>query len=154
VTLGRTLIEVNDLDAAEVELGYVLTNAPENLAAIRGLAEIHHRRGALGEALSYYQAALNFARHDPDLEQTIDDLSRTLSPEPAVVAGGMSFEQATAEFISALDQFEPPPAAQEAAGAIEGTEGDEPSTEPPTVINELERFLASARSRRSLRAGG
>src|SRR6187549_3091400 len=45
VTLGRSLIETNDLDAAHVELSQVLQHAPENLAAIRGVAEIHHRRG-------------------------------------------------------------------------------------------------------------
>ena len=43
VTLGRALIEVGRLDAAREELEYVLKLAPENLAAIRGLAEIHHR---------------------------------------------------------------------------------------------------------------
>jgi hypothetical protein len=45
VTLGRALIEVDRLDAAREELEYVLKLAPENLAAIRGLAEIHHRTG-------------------------------------------------------------------------------------------------------------
>ena len=45
VTLGRALIEVGRLDAAREELEYVLKLAPENLAAIRGLAEIHHRTG-------------------------------------------------------------------------------------------------------------
>lgn len=45
VTLGRALIEVAAFDEARQELEYVLGVAPENLAAIRGLAEIHHRRG-------------------------------------------------------------------------------------------------------------
>jgi tetratricopeptide (TPR) repeat protein len=79
VTLGRALIGVNDLDSAEAELNQVLRNAPENLAAIRGLADVHHRRGELGDALMFYQAALGLAKHDPDLEQTVDDLSRALT---------------------------------------------------------------------------
>ena len=49
VTLGRALIEVNRFDEAREELEYVLKVAPENLAAIRGLAEIHHRRGETPE---------------------------------------------------------------------------------------------------------
>ena len=43
VTLGRSYIEVGRLQDAREELEYVLKLAPENLAAIRGLAEIHHR---------------------------------------------------------------------------------------------------------------
>src|SRR3954454_4210413 len=46
VTLGRALIEVGRLPDAREELEYVLKLAPENLAAIRGLAEIHHRIGS------------------------------------------------------------------------------------------------------------
>jgi tetratricopeptide (TPR) repeat protein len=45
VTLGRSLLEVGEFDEAREELEHVLRVAPENLAAIRGLAEIHHRRG-------------------------------------------------------------------------------------------------------------
>src|SRR5688572_161596 len=44
VTLGRALLELGDLPAAQAELERVLGGAPENLSAIRGLAEIHHRR--------------------------------------------------------------------------------------------------------------
>ena len=45
VTLGRALLETRQYDDARRELEYVLSVAPENLAAIRGLAEIHHRQG-------------------------------------------------------------------------------------------------------------
>jgi tetratricopeptide (TPR) repeat protein len=55
VTLGRALIEVGEYDEAREELEYVLRVAPENLAAIRGLAEIHHRRGELPEAADHFQ---------------------------------------------------------------------------------------------------
>ena len=51
VTLGRAFIEVGRLQDARQELEYVLKLAPENLAAIRGLAEIHRRMGEeIGEA--------------------------------------------------------------------------------------------------------
>jgi tetratricopeptide (TPR) repeat protein len=45
VTLGRALIEVGDYDAARTELETVLHSAPENIAATRGLAQIHERLG-------------------------------------------------------------------------------------------------------------
>lgn len=75
VTLGRALIEQGDLDAAETELAGVLAAAPENLAAMRGLAEIHERRGQQGEALAHYRRALTLAPHDPDLEETVSRLA-------------------------------------------------------------------------------
>jgi tetratricopeptide (TPR) repeat protein len=45
VTLGRALIELNQLDEAKMELDQVLSIAPENLAATRALAEVHARLG-------------------------------------------------------------------------------------------------------------
>jgi tetratricopeptide (TPR) repeat protein len=51
VTLGRALIELGELDAAAAELEQVLRAAPENLAAIRALADIHGRRGEIPESV-------------------------------------------------------------------------------------------------------
>jgi tetratricopeptide (TPR) repeat protein len=45
VTLGRALLARGELDAAEAELALVLGAAPENLAALRALAEIRRLRG-------------------------------------------------------------------------------------------------------------
>ncbi len=53
VTLGRALMEIGEYDAAVDELEHVLAAAPENLAAIRTLAEIHRRRGEMSESESY-----------------------------------------------------------------------------------------------------
>ena len=78
VTLGRALIELGDLDAARQELQTVLGGAPENLSAIRGLAEIHHRRGDMTASLAQYQTALSLAPNDPDLEQTVAELTRQI----------------------------------------------------------------------------
>ena len=47
VTLGRALIDVGQLDDAERELAQVLLVAPDNLAAIRALADIRQRREVL-----------------------------------------------------------------------------------------------------------
>src|SRR3954463_7295725 len=78
VTLGRALIELNQLDEAQAELELVLRSAHENLAAIRGLADIHHRRGSLVEALAQYRAALALARNDPDLQRTVAELETAI----------------------------------------------------------------------------
>lgn len=82
VTLGRALLELETLDEAQQELDHVLRSAPENLAALRGLAEIHHRRGDLVQALTHYRSALALARNDPDLEQTVNDLALQVEPAP------------------------------------------------------------------------
>lgn len=44
VTLGRALIEVHRYEEAREHLEFVVRAAPENLAAIRGLADLHNRR--------------------------------------------------------------------------------------------------------------
>jgi tetratricopeptide (TPR) repeat protein len=44
VTLGRALLELGRLDEAQVELETVVAAAPDNLSAIRALAEIHQLR--------------------------------------------------------------------------------------------------------------
>jgi len=119
VTLGRALIELNELDDAQTELELVLRSAPENLAAIRGLAEIHHRRGSLSEALAQYRAALSLARNDPDLQQTVLELERAVEPPKALAsADGLSFEQASDEFLKHL----PPPPVRTDAVALDAPE--------------------------------
>ncbi len=112
VTLGRALIELNDLETALAELQQVLRSAPENLAAIRGVAEIHHRQGSLAEALAQYRAALALARNDPDLQRTVDELARQVEPPPPPAsADGLTFEQMQSEFLQNLMPPPPPPPA-------------------------------------------
>ena len=111
VTLGRALLELQQLDEAKAEFEQVLKSATENLAAIRGLAEIFHRRGALEDALKQYQAALALARNDPDLEQTVNELTRQLTPKK-------SFEQVRSELLARPQPVmaaEPAPEASSAA---------------------------------------
>ena len=51
VTLGRALLDLGQLSEARGEFEFVVAEAPENLAAVRGLAEIFHRDGQTAEAL-------------------------------------------------------------------------------------------------------
>ncbi len=92
VTLGRALVELGSLDEAANEFALVLETAPDNLAAIRGLAEIQQQRGNLSEALDFYKRALSLARFDSDLEETVGRIGRELGavsmtePEPPATA--------------------------------------------------------------------
>lgn len=109
VTLGRALLELGSLDEAQTELELVLKSAAENLAAIRGLAEIHHRRGTLPDALAQYRAALLLARNDPDLQRTVADLERVVEPpKPPAADEGLSFAEVESEFLKNLPPPPPP----------------------------------------------
>jgi tetratricopeptide (TPR) repeat protein len=113
VTLGRALFEIGEVEQAERELKEVLRLAPENLAALRGLAEALHRRGDCASALAHYEIALALAPRDVDLQHTVAALRDELHP------------------VS-------PPAAsspQPAPGASSGAEG-------PNALPQLERWLA------------
>ena len=123
VTLGRALIELGELEAAQHELETVLAGAPDNLAAIRGLGDIFHRRGASKEALAHYRRALGLARNDPDLQQVVADLTRQVAKVPPGVAtpaapaapkldpaGLLSLETFTQELQLAAQRPFPPPA--------------------------------------------
>ncbi len=122
VTLGRAFLELNQLEEAQAELEQVLKSATENLAAIRGLAEIHQRQGRLPEALAQYRAALSLARNDPDLEQTVNELTQKLAPKKGPQAvDGLSFDQIQQE-LSVNPQAQPPPAPPEPVVPVEPVE--------------------------------
>jgi tetratricopeptide (TPR) repeat protein len=112
VTLGRALLELGQLDDAHVELSVVVMSAADNLAAIRGLAEIHQRRGELEEALSYYRRALELARHDPELEETVERMAKQIAP-PKAAESDISVE-AIFDFDRLVEQLgaETPPGVQ------------------------------------------
>ena len=113
VTLGRALIELEQYDDAQTELEYVLRAAPENLAAIRGLAEIHQRRGEP-------------AHEEPPLVEHVTETDEARSP-------GMT----------EVTEMEPVPAVAEAglAGEWELETFSPVSTTPPDVDNALAEEL-------------
>lgn len=74
VTLGRALMETGDLDSAREQFEIVLRAAPENIAATRGLAQIHERLGHAAEM-------------DPHLAQLMREHTESVArPEPPQVA--------------------------------------------------------------------
>ena len=57
ITLGRALLEMGRYDEAASEFEYVLKAAPDNLSAIREMADIEHRRRARPAQLEVKHAA-------------------------------------------------------------------------------------------------
>lgn len=93
VTLGRALLEVGDIESAQRELTDVLRVAPDNLSAIRGIAEVHRKKGEIPEALEQFRSAFEMASPDPTIEEVVRDLRREAmaavlpsSPGPGAVA--------------------------------------------------------------------
>lgn len=105
VTLGRAFLELGQLDDAHVELSVVVETAPDNLAAIRGLAEIHQRRGELADALVYYRRALELARHDPELEETVERMEKQVAPPPPAAADAELSVEALFDFDRLVEQL-------------------------------------------------
>jgi hypothetical protein len=131
VTLGRGLIDLGNLEEGLHELELVLKSAPENLAAIRGVAEVHHRQGDIPKALEYFQAALALAKNDPDLQETVGDLTRKLAPKRGPDTGdGLSLEQMHSLFA----QHAPPPVPRPApAPTPVPVRAPEPDVEPSSA---------------------
>jgi tetratricopeptide (TPR) repeat protein len=129
VTLGRALLALDHLDQAGAELAGVLRIAPENLSALRGLAEVHERRGLVAEALRYYRAALALAPQDHEITSAIDSLEH---PSPPV----------------AVAPSPPLPAAAEAAGSVETAVASGPRSK---ALQRLEGWLAAIERRGTAR---
>src|SRR6476661_6789372 len=115
VTLGRALIEVGDYEGARTELETVLSSAPENLAAIRGLALIHERLGHSTEmdpqlaALMHAEAErAEAARAAAPPPPAVPPASVRLEPDPVKV----EFAPAPA-FVHAEEAPEPEPESHE-----------------------------------------
>ena len=78
VTLARALIELMQLDEAQQELDAVLRIAPENLAAIRARADVHHRRGFIPETFDF-----EAAQREADREARAPAPAETVAAPPA-----------------------------------------------------------------------
>ena len=135
VTLGRALLDLGEQAEARGEFEFVVAEAPENLAAVRGLAEICHREGQLSEALSYYERALALSRHDPEIEEIVQQLSRQVGASQTQGSSGLSFEEAHQELLSAAERVPLAPSASPARPATE--------TEGSTAPFDFDRLVAA-----------
>ena len=136
VTLGRALIEMGDYDAAREELETVLTSAPENLAAIRGLAQINERLGHSTEMDPAFADALRQAAAAPPPPRLV----------PSAVEGPAPSESAPirlSTFAPPAETFEPVP-----LDADPETDRVEPGVPDTAAIARLERFLSAIQAAR------
>ncbi len=101
VTLGRALIETGDYDSAREELETVLRSAPENLAAIRGLAQIHERLGHSTE-MDPHLAAMMHA----EAERVSVAASRRAEPEPEPEPMMPDLQMAPSSFDEPIVEFD------------------------------------------------
>lgn len=137
ITLGRALADLGHSADAAGEFEQVLQTAPDNLAAVRGVADIHHKRGELDQALTYYRRALTLAHYDPDLEDTVHALATTVGGAAAAPAApGLSFEQARHELLAAPSRV---PAARPAPPQVDFDSllrslGHDPEAPAPPIV--------------------
>jgi tetratricopeptide (TPR) repeat protein len=110
VTLGRALAALDRLDEAVDQLELVRVSAPQNLAALRGLADIHRRRGDIASALQHYEAALALAPNDPDLDRRAHELRLAVAAaatRPEAIGGTLTAasDGLAMRTIAALEQW-------------------------------------------------
>ena len=137
VTLGRALLETGLYDEAQTELEEVVRSAPDNLAAIRALADIHQRREESGvitpSADPIAEQPLNLPAADLDLAfGTLDD-----APLDAPLD----------------DSFEAPMVSEHVVAAEEPIVAEAHAPEDPALA-ELEGWLAAIVADRKTRATG
>lgn len=147
VTLGRSLVELQEFEQAERELAFVLRSAPDNLAARRALGELCWQRLRFADALTHFKAALALAPRDAELPGVIASLERELESERAAAAPAAT-EPAAIEAVAdtvrmAVSAVEVGPAfevapAMEVAPAVEAAAAKPPSG--VAAIAALEKF--------------
>lgn len=143
VTLGRALLEVGDVESAEQELSDVNRVAPDNLSAIRGLADVHRLRGESPEALEQFRAAFEMASPDPTIEQIVRDLRReALAPSVPPPQGRPAYGGGREDVDSPAAVIGRPatPGIETALRAVETVPAEDPRAVRRTVAY-LERWL-------------
>jgi len=106
VTLGRALMELEEYDEACSELEAVLRAAPDNLTAIRALADIHQRRGDAPEMVDLHVAPLEAAPPvDLSLDATMPTFDET-TDSGANVRATISEAATSGETLPSLDALE------------------------------------------------
>jgi tetratricopeptide (TPR) repeat protein len=156
VTLGRALIDVGRLEEARGALQYVLKLAPENLAAIRGLAEIHDRLGeafvkqeesaALEPAgptmtVEEIHAASGFTRPEaPDPAPEPSNVSDPVQVEPVIEQSSDVYETLPPSALADPTACEEPAPVDMPAVAAQVVDVEPTLIEPPALAG-LEEFL-------------
>ena len=83
VTLGRALLELEKYDEAQAEFEHVLLSAPDNLIAIRSMADLHQRRGDRDEMGDVGDSPVSHAVPERRADPVIDVPAEPLVAETA-----------------------------------------------------------------------
>jgi tetratricopeptide (TPR) repeat protein len=145
VTLGRALIETGELESAREQFQTVLRSAPENIAATRGLAQIHERLGHSTEMdPQLAQLMREHAESMPPASEPVTTPELAAAPEPVRLAPEpLQLPGPEPE----PEPMEPQP--MELQAPLEPAEPEIPETvavpDPAVIaaISHLERFLAA-----------
>lgn len=172
VTLGRALLETGEYEDAQNELEQVLRTAPDNLAAIRALAEIHQRRdehgatpsppapppaGSIDPAASGH-ADLAFAGSDEQFAQaleTLDAMPRDVPLHADLGFAGAEFpflDPATAVEGPEPEQAAPPPLPIDGWAAAATDALPAPVERDSRALAEFEAWLAAIIADRQARS--
>src|SRR5690349_20902903 len=81
VTLGRSLVELQEVEQAERELTFVLKSAPDNLAARRALGELCWQQLRFSDALTHFRTAHTLAPADTEPHGILQSLERELAAD-------------------------------------------------------------------------
>jgi len=154
VTLGRALLETGDFDSAREQFEMVLRSAPENIAATRGLDQIHERLGhstemdphlaqLMREHVEAVHAAPPIARPEPEAEPQPEpqpepqaEAASALAPEPAPIDLAW-LETPEAEPVAGLEA-EPLPVLEPSQAVGFDTRAFESVLEPLAVVPFIE----------------
>jgi tetratricopeptide (TPR) repeat protein len=144
VTLGRALLEMGRVDEARSELEHVLRIAPENLAAIRCLADLHHRRHGRPDDVETEHPALH-AEQEPIQEAPLAPDPTPIRLVETAVSGTVQEPSEVAVPHAAAPQEQlnaPPPDVASAA------------SQDDAALAALEAFLAAVRRARETMPSG
>jgi tetratricopeptide (TPR) repeat protein len=131
VTLGRALLEVDRLDEAAAEFEYVVKAAPDNLTAVRQLADIHQRRRQVSTDTKSPQPEIKAA---PVIPMPV----APAPPAPPPIAPVIPPPIPTSDVV-----IHPSPRVPAAVIDVEAAAPQEPSGAPlDLVVAELEAWLA------------
>ena len=122
VTLGRALVELDRLDEAFAILTAVLHDAPANLPSLRAIAEVHQRRGDIGQALTHYRRAMELAHAGEDPDEDGGRADNSTSGGEALereVEALFDFDSLLAQLGEAPGADHPPSPASLASAAID-----------------------------------
>jgi tetratricopeptide (TPR) repeat protein len=147
VTLGRALIEVGEYEAAREELETVLRSAPENLAAIRGLALIHERLGHSAEM----HPDLHALAQEP-IRLAAENRAREAEPPQAVSSlGAFDLSLSSPLEPASIDDEPKTGEAFDVFGAARkrNTAAEVPDAHLAAMLTRLERFLGAIETARS-----